>query len=87
MPNAEGVTAITAWMISCIFFVFCGLMCYAHLLWRLRPSLLKSRVRQRQRDTTEEIKQKKNQVIWGFDEVDKYYRLYFENSQHSYSFI
>ena len=41
MPNAEGITAITAWMISCIFCVFCALMCYAYLLWRLRPSILK----------------------------------------------
>ena len=41
MPNAEGITAITAWMISCIFCVFCALMCYAYLLWRLRPSMLK----------------------------------------------
>ena len=41
MPNAEGITAVTAWMISCIFCVFCALMCYAYLLWRLRPSMLK----------------------------------------------
>ena len=41
MPNAEGITAITAWMISCIFCVFCALMCYAYLLWRLRPSIIK----------------------------------------------
>lgn len=43
MPNADGVTAIAAWMIVCIFFVFGALVCYAYLLWRLKPSLLKTR--------------------------------------------
>ena len=33
MPNTDGITAIAAWMLSCVFFVFCALMSYAYLLW------------------------------------------------------
>jgi hypothetical protein len=40
MPDADGVTALAAWLLICICFVFCALMCYAYLLWRLKPSIL-----------------------------------------------
>lgn len=33
MPSTDGITAIAAWMLSCVFFVFCALMSYAYLLW------------------------------------------------------
>ena len=33
-PNSEGTTAITAWMLTCLFFVFGDLGSYALLLWR-----------------------------------------------------
>ena len=32
-PNVEGMTAIAAWMLVCIFFVFGALIGYAYLLW------------------------------------------------------
>ena len=35
MPSTDGITAIAAWMLSCVFFVFCALMCYAYLLWKV----------------------------------------------------
>ena len=34
-PNVEGMTAISMWMIACIFFVFGSLMAYATLLYFL----------------------------------------------------
>ena len=39
-PNVEGMTAISMWMIACIFFVFGSLMAYATLLYFLlvRPA-------------------------------------------------
>jgi hypothetical protein len=40
-PNAEGMNAITAWMLICIFFVFGALLAYAYLLWRKKKSCLK----------------------------------------------
>ena len=33
-PNVEGMTAIAAWMLVCIFFVFGALVGYAYLLWK-----------------------------------------------------
>ncbi len=40
MPNAEGVTAMSAYIIVCILFVFGALCAYAFLLWRLKPTVL-----------------------------------------------
>ena len=40
-PNVEGMTAIAAWMIVCIFFVFGALFGYAWLLWKKKKSCLK----------------------------------------------
>ena len=37
-PNVEGMTAISMWMIACIFFVFGSLMAYATLLYFLSVS-------------------------------------------------
>ncbi|TRY77326.1 hypothetical protein TCAL_06961 [Tigriopus californicus] len=54
MPNTEGVTAISGWMIVCIFFVFGALCCYAFLLWKMKPTFyLKKHER-----TPEDIKSK-----------------------------
>ena len=36
--NVEGMTAITAWMLVCIFFVFGALVGYAYLLWKKKKS-------------------------------------------------
>ncbi len=52
MPSADGVTAIASWMLSCVFFVFCALMSYAYLLWRLKPSLLKRHWRREGKNET-----------------------------------
>ena len=40
-PNAEGMNAITAWMLVCILFVFGALIAYAFLLWRKKNSVWK----------------------------------------------
>ena len=40
-PNVEGMTAIAAWMLVCIFFVFGALVGYAYLLWKKKKSCLK----------------------------------------------
>ena len=50
-PNTEGMNAITAWMLTCIFFVFGALGGYAFLLWRKKKSCLK---RHRKRKMTDE---------------------------------
>lgn len=34
-PNVEGMTAISSWMIACMFFVFGALMAYASILYFL----------------------------------------------------
>ena len=34
-PNVEGMTAISAWMIACMFFVFGALLAYATILYFL----------------------------------------------------
>ena len=39
-PNVEGMTAIAAWMLSCILFVFGALLAYAFILWRKKKSFL-----------------------------------------------
>ena len=39
-PNVEGMTAIAAWMLACILFVFGALLAYAFILWRKKKSLL-----------------------------------------------
>ena len=48
MPSTDGITAIAAWMLSCVFFVFCALMAYAYLLWhvlsKIVTGILSSRV-------------------------------------------
>ena len=50
-PNVEGMTAIAAWMLVCIFFVFGALFGYAYLLWKKKKSCLK---RKKNRKQTEE---------------------------------
>ena len=50
-PNTEGMNAITAWILTCIFFVFGALGGYAFLLWRKKKSCLK---RHRKRKMTDE---------------------------------
>ena len=40
-PNVEGMTAIAAWMIVCIMFVFGALAGYSYLLWKKKKSCLK----------------------------------------------
>ena len=50
-PNVEGMTAIAAWMIVCILFVFAALAGYAWLLWKKKKSCLK---RKRPRKLTDE---------------------------------
>ncbi len=39
-PNSEGVSAMSAYIIACIFFVFGALCAYAYLLWKLKPTVL-----------------------------------------------
>jgi len=34
-PNTEGMTAISSWMLACMFFVFASLMAYAFILYLL----------------------------------------------------
>ncbi len=41
MPNATSVTAIAAWMLICILYVFSAFACYSFLLWRLKPQLMR----------------------------------------------
>ena len=55
-PNVEGMTAIAAWMLVCIFFVFGALVGYAYLLWKKKKSCLKRKKTKKQSD--EEIKLK-----------------------------
>ena len=50
-PNVEGMTAITAWMLVCIFFVFGALVGYIYLLWKKKKSCLK---RKKQRKISED---------------------------------
>ncbi len=50
-PNVEGMTAIAAWMLVCIMFVFGALAGYAWLLWKKKKSCLK---RKRIRKVTDE---------------------------------
>ena len=50
-PNVEGMTAIAAWMLVCIFFVFGALVGYAYLLWKKKKSCLK---RKKQRKISED---------------------------------
>ena len=45
------MTAIAAWMLVCIFFVFGALVGYAYLLWKKKKSCLK---RKRSRKMTDE---------------------------------
>lgn len=56
-PNTEGMTAIAAWMLVCIFFVFGALSGYAFLLWKKKKSCLK---RKRIRKTTDEESNRRN---------------------------
>ena len=44
-PNVEGMTAIAAWMLACIFFVFGALLAYALILWRKKKSLARKGTR------------------------------------------
>ena len=44
-PNVEGMTAIAAWMLVCIFFVFGALVGYAYLLWKKKKKTLPKRNR------------------------------------------
>ena len=37
-PNVEGMTAISSWMIACMFFVFLALLEYALILYFLLVS-------------------------------------------------
>jgi len=55
-PNVEGMTAIAAWMLVCIFFVFGALVGYAYLLWKKKKSCLKRKKNKKQ--TEEEVKLK-----------------------------
>ena len=68
-PNVEGMTAIAAWMLACILFVFGALLAYAFILWRKKKSLLVyflrgSRTRQRVKklsDTERDIRKYKKE--------------------------
>ena len=57
-PNVEGMTAISAWMIVCIMFVFGALAGYAWLLWKKKRSCLK-RKRMHKQLTDEEGRSRK----------------------------
>ena len=56
-PNVEGMTAIAAWMLVCIFFVFGALVGYAYLLWKKKKSCLKRKKTKKQSDEEVKLKQ------------------------------
>ena len=35
IPNSEGINALVAYLFTCIFFVFCAMLCYAGECWDL----------------------------------------------------
>ena len=56
-PNVEGMTAIAAWMLVCIFFVFGALVGYAYLLWKKKKSCLKRKKNKKQTEEETKLKQ------------------------------
>ncbi len=56
-PNTDWVTAITAWMMSCILFLFGALCSYAYLLWLGRKTG-KAEAEEALKVRDEEVKQK-----------------------------
>ncbi len=75
-PNTEGMTAIAAWMLVCIFFVCGALFGYAWLLWKKKKSCLK-RKRFSKKLTDEELKARS---IWKEDfrtKVDDIFLVFF----------
>ena len=56
-PNVEGMTAIAAWMLVCIFFVFGALVGYAYLLWKRKKSCLKHKKLRKENSDIRKIRQ------------------------------
>ena len=56
-PNVEGMTAIAAWMLVCIFFVFGALVGYAYLLWKKKKSCLKRKKTKKQSEEEGKLRQ------------------------------
>jgi len=56
-PNVEGMTAIAAWMLVCIFFVFFALVGYAYLLWKKKKSCLKRKKVKKQSEEENKLRQ------------------------------
>jgi len=56
-PNVEGMTAIAAWMLVCIFFVFGALVGYAYLLWKKKKSCLKRKRTRKQSEDEGKLRQ------------------------------
>lgn len=56
-PNVEGMTAIAAWMLVCIFFVFFALAGYAYLLWKKKKSCLKRKKVRKQSEEEGKLRQ------------------------------
>ena len=49
-PNVEGMTAISSWMIACMFFVFLALLEYAAILYFLLVRTLTPNIKYNVRD-------------------------------------
>ena len=70
-PNVSGISAIVAWMIVCIFFVFAALLGLSYFLWAMKNSCLKSRgckmtSEYSEAETEEDLvaMKKKNELKW-----------------------
>ena len=60
-PNVEGMTAIAAWMLVCIFFVFGALVGYAYLLWKKKKSCLKRKKMRKECENMTKFRQMKKE--------------------------
>ena len=74
-PNTEGMNAITAWMLTCIFFVFGALGGYAFLLWRKKKSCLKRH--RKTKVTDEEAKSRLKRKEEHRSRVDDFFLVFF----------
>ena len=74
-PNTEGMNAITAWMLTCIFFVFGALGGYAFLLWRKKKSCLKRH--RKVKITDEEAKTRLKKKEEHRSRVDDFFLVFF----------
>jgi len=67
-PNVEGMTAISAWMIACMFFVFGALLAYASILYFL---LLKKKASQEKKRKSLTVIHSKDCFLFPGSELNK----------------